>query len=157
MSKTDKQQRIHTANAFLTVIATCGRRFFNHEGQTWPGRGKEQPHKGHISHFHADTRGHIYLEDGYTGRKCYRRPTFPPKDRHPDFPTLGWYGRNFGEGGTLNQVCQALDDFIRTGERPQIGLYWSPDYCNGDLWGYGDDMQQVREAFTLLFDCQGVE
>ncbi len=144
----DKSARIHAANAFLMAVATCGGRFFNHEGQMWTGR-RGETHRGHISRFGRDDRGHVYLEDGYTGRHCYRRPTFRPNGSTQD--TLGWYGRHFTEGGNLNQLCQGLDEFIRTGRPQRLNLGpWPEWYCHGDLWGYGDDMETVRDAARRL-------
>jgi hypothetical protein len=60
--------------------------------------------------------------------------------------------RGFSEGGTLRSLVEQLRDYIRTGKQvhPQSFGPWPQWYCDGDLWGYGDDMQQVRDKAISL-------
>lgn len=48
----------------------------------------------------------------------------------------------------MKRFVEYLADYIRTG-KPITNQYvlgpWDEWMCNGDLWGYGDDMEKVRE------------
>ena len=103
----------------IEAIAGCGRRFFFHNGV--------------ISGFSVDHAGKVWFVDSYSGRRVYTH------DKGP------W--RGFTNGGTLRTLIERLRDFIRTGEQQALGLGpWPAWVCNGDLWGYGSDMQTVRDA-----------
>lgn len=59
----------------------------------------------------------------------------------------------FTNGGTLKRLCEALRDYILgRAEFPTNHLGpWPEMLCGGDLWGYVDDMQKVRdETLSLL-------
>lgn len=116
----EKQKRLHNANELIKTIATCGRKFFCHSGR--------------VSRFETDGRGRIWFVDSYDEARIYTHYT---QGR--------W--RGFSEGGTLRALVIALRDFISTGK--QLGFAfgpWPDWYCDGDLWGYGDDMQTVRNT-----------
>jgi hypothetical protein len=113
-----KQQRLLIANGLLEIIGQHGRRFFYH--------------KGIISRLESDQRGRIYFIDSYTNKKVYLH--------------TGSRWRGFTGGGTLRSLIEYLRDFIRTGKTlPKYCLGPWPDYlCDGDLWGYGEDMDKIR-------------
>lgn len=114
-----KIQRAEQANRFIEAIAGCGRKFF--------------AHKGRVSRFEIDERGRVWFVDAYRPARIYT---------HYDGR---WDG--FSEGGTLRSLVLTLRDFIRTGEAPKLNLGpWPAELCGGDLWGYGGDMDSVREA-----------
>lgn len=118
-----RKARLRRCNLLLWAIADHGRKFFRH-GQT-------------VATLEMDARHRIWFNDEYTGKRVYtHRP---------------WLGRGFHHGGTLNAFIRAMRDYIITGE-DRVARHlgpWPKEYCDGDLWGYGDDMQRVREAWTL--------
>lgn len=118
-----KRERAERANALLRTIAGCGRRFFANGDR--------------VSAFEVDDRGRVWLRDKRTGALIYTHYAYR------------W--RHFTEGGTLKSLCERLRDFIRTGEPQRLNLGpWPQWICDGDLWGYGDDMRQVRQAAADL-------
>lgn len=121
--RTAKEQRVETANAFLRIISEHGRRFFKHEGR--------------VSRFEIGRGGHVFLVDKYTQRRVY---------------THYYRWRGFTDGGTLQSLCKALAEFIAgRADLPLSHLGPWPDWvCGGDLWGYGDDMAEVRRRCREL-------
>lgn len=118
-----KQERAIIANAFLREIASCGRKFFRHGDL--------------ISQFFVDERGRVWFEDAHSRKRIYTH--------------YKWDWRGFCEGGTLRALVERLRDYIRTGTKPHLALGpWPEHYCGGDLWGYGADMQQVRDSAARL-------
>jgi hypothetical protein len=115
-----KRERAARANEFLRAVAGCGRGFFQRCGR--------------VSSFEVDDRGRIFFRDAYTLRAIYTHDT---RGR--------W--RGFTEGGTMRCLVIYLRDFIRTGEQQNLHLGpWPQWVCDGDLWGYGQDMELVRAA-----------
>lgn len=115
-----KTERAEQANQLLAAIAGCGRKFFAHNGR--------------ISRFEVDERGCIWFVDAYREAKIYTACKWSR-----------W--RGFSEGGTLRALVLQLCDFIRSGTPATIHLGPWPDWvCGGDLWGYGGDMETVRQA-----------
>ena len=120
-----KRMRAQKANEFLREIAGCGRRFFHHAGR--------------ISAFEADYGGRVWFEDAYSQKRIYTHYRYK------------W--RGFTNGGTLRALVERLRDYISTGHSPNLNLGpWPEHLCDGDLWGYGDDMQRVRAAAQRLFE-----
>lgn len=121
-----KLQRAATANQLIKTIAGCGRNFFSY------------PKQHGISRFEVDPRGRVWFVDGYTGRCIYLHYTY--------------WGRGFSEGGTLRHLINALKRYITLGGPiPASNLGpWAQCICDGDLWGYGADMQQVRDSAVGL-------
>ena len=120
-----RQARMQAANALICVIASFGHRFFADTGA------------GHTAYFMAKN-GRPWFVDGCTGKAIYTQ----------------YQGRwrGFTGGGTLRELVDWLRAFIMHGVRlrPRMFGPW-PDYvCNGDLWGYGQDMQRVRDAAAAL-------
>ncbi|GIK44737.1 MAG: hypothetical protein K8L99_32770 [Anaerolineae bacterium] len=117
---TTKTERAQQANKFLASVAGCGRKFF--------------AYKERVSRFEVDARGRIWFVDAYREAKIYTA-----------YEWGRW--RGFSEGGTLRALVLKLRDFIRTGEPREMGLGpWPAWVCNGDPWGYGGDMEKVRQA-----------
>lgn len=115
-----KTERAEQANQLLAAIAGCGRKFFAHNGR--------------VSRFEVDDRGRIWFVDAYREAKIYTACKWSR-----------W--RGFSEGGTLLALVLQLCDFIRSGTPATIHLGPWPDWvCGGDLWGYGGDMETVRQA-----------
>lgn len=120
----DKKRRMKYANMVIGQIADCGRKFFYH--------------RGNVSHFELDRRSRLWFVDGYEDYKICM--------------VKGWGNRGFSEGGTLKALVDDLVNYIRTGEKLSEGRFgpWPEWYCNGDLWGYGEDMQKVRDMAMAL-------
>lgn len=114
-----KMARCQQANTVLQIISDHGRRFFHY--------------KERVAEFEVDERGHIWFIDEYSQKRIWTH--YPHR----------W--KNFSGGGTLLSLCKALRDFIQTGEPIRAGWFgpWPQHYCDGDLWGYGPDMEIVRE------------
>lgn len=113
-----RDQRIAAANELLGVIASCGRNFFSLGDRT--------------AQFEWDRGLWFRLESGARFRITNRSR---------------W--RGFHHGGTLRGLVSLLAEWIRTGHMERrLNLGPWPDWVcgNGDLWGYGADMQQVRDA-----------
>lgn len=121
-------ERARTANLLLDGIASLGRRFFDHTR-----------HGGAVSRFEINPSGRVYFVDGYRGAQI---ATLHPK--------ASW--RGFSEGGTLRQLVEHLSAFVMWGTpipRHLLGPW--PDWmCGGDLWGYGAEMEVVRDIADRL-------
>jgi hypothetical protein len=119
-----KAERVKIANEMLLAIASCGRKFFAYQDR--------------VSRFELDERGRIWFVDKYTQKRIY----------------VAYRGnwRKFSDGGTLRTLVERLRDFIRSEILLPAGIFgpWPEWICDGDLWAYGADMQQVRDAAARL-------
>lgn len=121
-----KRARAQLCNALICAIATSGRKFLNHNGI--------------IASLEVSDSGHIFFIDAYTRRRIYTHYR-----GH-------WSG--FSDCGTIRSAILLMHDFIRTG-RPlpaATGVFgpWPSWYSDGDPWGYGDDIEFVRETGRRL-------
>ncbi len=119
-----KEARVEIANRFLEIIASHGRKFFAHER--------------HISRFELDKRRRVWFVDKYSQKREYTH--------------YRYWGRRFTEGGTMFALAKHLQAFIMGRESLPISSLgpWPDWYCDGDLWGYGDDMAKVRAECAAL-------
>ncbi len=118
-----KRLRVNRVNEFISVIASCGRRFFSYQER--------------VSSFEVDDKGRLWFLDAYSQTRIYTHNSGK------------W--RGFTNGGTLRTLIEDLRDYIRTGDSPNLNIGpWPKHLCDGDLWGYGDAMQQVRTAAENL-------
>lgn len=121
----ERRARAEKANELIAAIAGCGRRFFRHEEQ--------------VARMEVDRRGRVWFVDHYTqARMCTNRK--------------GYWAR-FTGGGTLRGVIERLHRYIMTGERLPAGIFgpWPRSVgAEGDLWGYGGAMQEVRDTAVTL-------
>lgn len=128
-----KKERVEEANKVLMACASYGRRFFS----TVCDRRTTDPNPTcRVSRFDLDANGRLWYIDKWRNDRVY---TGKGSDG---------FSRGFSEGGSLRDLCQALAAYIRTG-KPIPSLYfgpWPEWYCRGDLWGYGDDMEKVRQV-----------
>lgn len=120
-----RRERVRVANEFISIIASHGRQFFHH--------------KGRVSRFELDERGRVWFVDKWRGARIYTHHR-------------GWGRWRFSQGGTLLDLCRALQRYIMgRGELPLDHLGpWRPELCGGDLWGYGDAMHAVRDECREL-------
>jgi hypothetical protein len=119
-----RPKRLEIANQFIKIISNYGRHFFKH--------------KEDISYFKFDSNNRIRFVDSYTRVEVF----------------IAYKGdwKGFTHGGTLRDLVIALKEYIY-GDKPlplkHLGPW--PDYiCDGDLWGYGEDMIIVREECSKL-------
>lgn len=120
-----RRQRIEAANEVIFQVASFGRRFFYNETHD------------RVARFEQSLDGKLWFRDDYTNKLCYTAYRY------------NW--RNFSHGGTMRSLIDALAHYIRTGEPISRGYFgpWRKIFCNGDLWGYGDDaMQSLRAAIA---------
>jgi len=119
-----KQERLEAANEFIKVIASCGRKFFEHDG--------------FVSTLELSPTGRVFFIDQYTKKRIY---------------THLKYGRwkGFSNGGTLKMMVKCMRDFITKGETMRAE-YFQPEMGNGfkNPWGYGEDILIVRDAAIRL-------
>ena len=127
----DKAERLAKANEFIRIIATHGRKFFNHEGS--------------ISRLLFDDQGRVSFFDSYSKRYVYT------------YGNGRWKG--FTNGGTLRNLIVRLREYIQgkieTGDQLFMIL---PMYNRNKLmwpdhpWGYPEaDMTIVIEAARRIF------
>lgn len=116
-----KAERLQASNRVIEFIATHGRKFFGYSTT--------------ISRFELDARGRIWFVDWYRGDRIYTHYT-----------KGSWHG--FSEGGTLRALVVWLRDYIQDGNTINFHVHfgpWPKWLCGGDPWGYGSDMELVRE------------
>lgn len=115
-----KLARLAHANDVIRAISRHGRRFFH------------SPEHDRVSRYELDGRGRLWFVDKWTGKRIYVAYKGP------------W--RHFSEGGTLRDLVLDLACYIRTGEpvAPRRFGPWPQWYCEGDLWGYGPAMEDLR-------------
>lgn len=116
-----RQQRLEVCNSLLQTIASCGRKFFHYDGRI--GRLEMD-----------DRRHHLWFVDEYTQKHIYLHSSWSQ-----------WKG--FTGGGTLKDLIKALKVFVVEGKQIRQALGPFPSWiCEGDPWGYGDDMAIVRQT-----------
>jgi hypothetical protein len=119
----DRLERMAAVNILIRVISRHGRRFFRHEER--------------VSKIERFSTGRLYFVD------CWSQKAI---DLHA--PNARWGGK-FAGGGTLRCLVKALKDYIWTGKQLHFLTFgpWEnhPDE-KGGLWGYGADMENVRQA-----------
>ena len=127
---TTREQRVETANEFLRIISEHGRHFFRtfHRNH---GRPYEE-----VDCFELDGRGRVWFRQRWDDSRIYTHYTG------------AW--RGFMHGGTLRLLIRALCNYIMgRADLPTLGP-WPEWVCGGDLWGYGSEMEKVRERINLL-------
>lgn len=136
MSSTDKHRRVAIANEAIKIISSHGRKFFSLRGDGRDNQFKED----RVSYFQLRDNSRLWFIDKYTQKAIYTSY----RKRH-------WKG--FSEGGTLWRLVCEMADWI-AGKRkdfPENHLGpWPKWICDGDLWGYGDDMAIVRQKIGEL-------
>lgn len=120
-----RRERLAKANELLGVIAGTGRRTFSHQGN--------------VARFELDARSRVWFIDDYTRRRIYTH-----------CPWGEW--RGFTHGGTMRVLLIWMQKYILWGNSFPASQFgpWPKWVCGGDLWGYGDDMQKIRDAAWRL-------
>ncbi len=121
----EKKRRMIRANHVIYIISQVGRKFFNHKGEV---SRIEMDHNGRLWYFDAFSRKKIYLHCAWSD----------------------W--RGFTEGGTLENLVKGFKHYIMTGEKIRSTSFgpWPDWICDGDLWGYGDDIKIVRDTAIAM-------
>lgn len=131
-----KRKRTEIANKAIEIIASHGRKFFSLAAE---GRTVEQ---NRISRFELRDDGRLYFIDKYTQKAIYA---------HTRKPNNQW--RGFSEGGTLYSLIGMMADWILQ-KRDNFPIAylgpWPKWVCDGELWGYGDEMEAVRTKIKEL-------
>jgi len=119
-----KEDRLKNANEFIAVIASCGRKFFEH--------------KGFVSTLELSPTGRVFFIDYYTKKRIYTHRKY-----------VRWHG--FTSGGTMKMIVECLRDFITRSETMNAN-YFQPEMENGfkNPWGYGEDILKVQHAALRL-------
>lgn len=133
----NKEKRCQLANELITVIATCGREFFNYDGKL-----NYRQQDGFVSHFKLK-KGRVYFVDGYIQKDIYA------------YSNLYFRGK-FSQGGTMQALILDLAEFIRTGKATNAKNGYGGVYCSH--WGYPeDDMEIVRKKAVEIGFSKGLD
>jgi hypothetical protein len=121
-----KQERAARVNELIKAIGDCGRRFFY------------DTRNDRYAVIEVDQRGRVWLVDDYSGQRIYLH--------------YRYWGAGFSHGGTLRSLVNDFREYITKSTPLPSGAFgpWPDYYCGGNLWGYGDDMQQVRDTARRL-------
>lgn len=122
----ERENRIELVNQFIKTMGEHGRRFFYNERNDQYAR------------MELDGRERCWFVDDYTGERIYTH--YPYR----------W--RRFSHGGTMRELVKAFRDFVISGTLLPSHAFgpWPEWYCSGDLWGYGEAMEPVREKAVEL-------
>lgn len=128
MTKYSKDERLKHANHLISIIASCGRRFF-FDGKT----------EG-VAYMHRSPTGKIYFFDARTWTLIYtHRTSFPNK----------W--RGFSHGGTLRELVEMMRDYISKGTQIDEWYLGMQRDDGTNAWGYQqEDIERVRSAAKHL-------
>ena len=120
----NKNERLKNANEFLAVIASTGRKFFEH--------------KGFVSTLEVSSTGRVFFIDDETKKRINTHK------KHCE-----WSG--FTSGGTMKMIVEKLRDFITKGHVMRASYFleeWETGFRNP--WGYGKDILKVGAAAKRL-------
>jgi hypothetical protein len=127
MNQQNKLKRLKIANKFIKIISFYGRRFFYSK-------------RNNKIAFLKMKNNCIYYVSEFSGKEIYLHYKY-------------W---TFHHGGTLRYLINELKEYImgRCNEYLLLSLLgpWRKEICGGDLWGYGDDMKEVRKECRKLFE-----
>ena len=136
LAQDTREQRCLVANEFIRVIARHGRQFFRHPVI----RNPQTVDDYRVAWFQLDGRGRLWFHDAFSEKRIYT---------HREGR---W--RGFTNGGTLLGLVKLLRDYILGRHELPMGALgpWPKDVCGGDLWGYGDSMNDVRRECAALVE-----
>lgn len=119
-----RQKRIDAVNELIKVIGSHGRKFFNYQGR--------------FAYIEIDSRGKVWWIDEYSQSRIYTH-------------YCGRW-RGFNHGGTLKGLVAGFREFVSKGAHVKAEHFgpWPQYLCNGDIWGYGNDMNVIRDAALRL-------
>lgn len=122
-----RSSRAAKVNKLIQTIGGCGRRFFYF------------PSDDRYAEIKVDKRGRVWWIDEYTIVSIYLN--------------YKYWGKGFSNGGTLRDLVNGFRDYVMHGKKLRWNVFgpWPKDFCNGDLWGYGEDMGMIRVQ-AKIFD-----
>jgi hypothetical protein len=125
-------ERLKTVNAVIRVIGSHGRHFLSENSDS-----RALVATPFFAYFGVDARNELWYVDRYT-----RKPILV---RHQDWP-------GFSDGGTLRDLIRHLGAYISQAHPINMRYFgpWPQWSCGGDLWGYGNDMQKVRDDIAAI-------
>jgi len=119
-----KEERLKSANEFILVIASCGRKLFEHNGI--------------VSTLELSKGGRVYFIDCHTKIRIYTHHR-----------TMTWAG--FSGNHTMKHLVDSLRDFIISGV-PMKAEYFKleMDRKLKKPWGYGEDILILHDTAIKL-------
>lgn len=119
--------RIDAVNELLKVIASHGRKFFNH--------------KGVVAHMEKDINGKVWLVDEYTRCRVYVAYNG------------NWFG--FNSGGTLKNLVLELYEYIKSGSPVSVDrlAYTGFRGDGSNVWGYPIESVEPMREQALKLPC----
>lgn len=122
----ERQERADKVNQLVRVIGQHGRKFF------FDSRKKS------YAQMIVGENGRLWWRDENTGKSIYLH--------------YKYWGRGFSNGGTLRSLVNDLKQWVMSGQPLPERVFgpWPKWYSNGDLWGYGSDMETVRQLALEL-------
>lgn len=119
-------RRLDAVNELVKFIGNNGRRFFF------------DPRKNTYAHMSIFGDNRLYWVDEGSGKSIYLH--------------YKYWGKGFTNGGTLKSLVDHFRRFVVTGQMlpEEILGPWPSWYGNGDLWGYGESMRDVRAKAAEL-------
>lgn len=129
----NKLERLKIANKVIKIIAKYGRCFFYSD-------------RNNKIAFLKLKNNCVYYVSEFSGKEIYLHYRY-------------W---RFHHGGTLRCLINDIKNFIMGKVNFQLGILshlgpWRKELCDGDLWGYGNDMEKVREECKKLLDLKEEE
>jgi len=121
-----QRERAERANQLIIIIATHGRRFFYNKKT------------GLYAHVEIDENRRVWWTDEHSEKRIYIQRT-----------QFGSKMAGFTHGGTLRSLAESIRDYIL--EEKLLSRRHIAEPCSyGDIWGYGEDAEVVRQkAFQL--------
>ncbi len=126
------EERLEKANVIIRVIGSHGRHFLSENSDR-----RALVENPFFAHFTVDNRNELWFVDRYT-----RKPSLV---RLREWP-------HFSDGGTLRSLVDHLANYIAHNSQINQRIFgpWPQWSCGGDLWGYGEDMQKVRDGVKAI-------
>ncbi len=137
---TEREKRLETVNGLIRIIGSHGRRFLSTNSDV-----REPVAEPRFSRFEF-VNGRLWYIDKWRESRIFCH--YDPQCRS------GW-GWKFSDGGTLLSLCRGMRDFIVKGAPVNEGHFgpWAHWVCGGDPWGYGKDMEIVREKAKAVLNA----
>lgn len=130
------EERLEQANAIIRVIGSYGRHFLSENSDR-----RVLVADPFFAHFKVDKRNEVWFVDRYSRKANLVRLS--------DWP-------HFSDGGTLRDLVKHLANYIAVHSQINLRIFgpWAEWVCSGDLWGYGEDMQKVRDGIKAILEVK---
>jgi len=119
-----KEERLKSVNELILVIASCGRKLFEHNGM--------------VSTLELSKGGRVYFIDCQTKKRIYTHHR-----------TMTWAG--FSGNHIMKNLVDLLRDFIISGVTMKAEFFQPEmDRKFKKPWGYGEDILLIRDVAIQL-------